>query len=302
MRRIKVLVVDDAVVVRKIIGEVLGVDPELEVVGTAPNGRIALAKLPQLAPDLVMLDLEMPELDGLDTLRELRRSHPKLPVIMFSTLTRQGAKATLEAMARGASDYVTKPSSSVSLTLAIDRLRAELIPKIKALCGATQAAAPSPSAARCTPIATRIASSLPRRIDLVAIGVSTGGPNALSQLIGALPADLPVPVVIVQHMPPLFTRLLAERLAESSPLPVAEAVPGAVLAPPQVWLAPGDFHLAVEQVGGDVVLRTHQQPPENSCRPAVDVLFRCRGDDGDGPGWAPRVRGARADRSRTPSR
>jgi chemotaxis response regulator CheB len=154
----------------------------------------------------------------------------------------------------------------------------------------------------CTPIATRIASSLPRRIDLVAIGVSTGGPNALSQLIGALPADLPVPVVIVQHMPPLFTRLLAERLAESSPLPVAEAVPGAVLAPPQVWLAPGDFHLAVEQVGGDVVLRTHQQPPENSCRPAVDVLFRCRGDDGDGPGWAPRVRGARADRSRTPSR
>jgi two-component system chemotaxis response regulator CheB len=270
---IRVLVVDDSVVIRRLLRDVLSADPLIEVVGTASNGHIALAKVTQLSPDLVVLDVEMPELDGLATLRALRASHPQLPVIMFSSATARGAAVTIEALLLGANDYVTKPSNVGSLGMAIDRVREELVPKVKALCGAPSGLPPSPVPSRPGSAAARPALP-PSRIDVVAIGVSTGGPTALAQVLSSLPGDLPVPAVIVQHMPPVFTRYLAERLDAQCALRVSEAGGGEALEPGHVWIAPGDSHLVVHRLDGRVGLRTHQGPPENSCRPAVDVLFR----------------------------
>ncbi|MEO5798035.1 MAG: chemotaxis response regulator protein-glutamate methylesterase [Gemmatimonadales bacterium] len=282
MSRIRVLVVDDAVVVRRLVSDALASDPEIEVVGTAANGRIALAKLDQINPDVVTLDIEMPELDGLGTLRELRKLRPHLPVIMCSTLTERGGSATLDALALGANDYVTKPHGYSNADEALARLRDQLVPKVKALGLRAQqrsAAAPTVGVA-----SRRVAMPVPRpplapaapggRLDVLTIGVSTGGPNALAALIPMLPADLPVPVLIVQHMPPLFTRLLADRLNGTSKLQVREAVAGAVVEPGTVWIAPGDQHMEVVREKTRVVIRLHDGPPENSCRPAVDVLFR----------------------------
>jgi two-component system chemotaxis response regulator CheB len=264
--RIRILVVDDAVVYRRLVADELNADPALEVVGTAPDGKIALAKLPQVAPDLVILDVEMPELDGLATLREIRKTYPKLPVIMFSALTERGAAATLDALALGATDYFPKPTNMGSLDASLQVIRDELIPEIKAICGrggpVTALPPPAPGPARTGPV------------EVVAIGTSTGGPNALAELFAALPADLPVPVVIVQHMPPMFTRLLAERLSAEFPVKVEEGRAGEPLRPGRAWIAPGDYHMVVARDGADVRLQVHQDPPENSCRPAADVLFR----------------------------
>lgn len=269
--RIRVLVVDDAVVVRRMVSDALAADPELEVVGTAANGRMALARLPELRPDVITLDVEMPELDGLETLRALRKSYPRLPVIMFSTLTERGAAATLDALALGANDYVTKPSNVGSATLAQQRIRDELIPKIKSWC---QRTASSATMARSAILNKPARPARVARAEILAVGVSTGGPNALAELLGGLPADFPIPVVIVQHMPAVFTRLLAERLDAHSPLAVREAAGGEELTAGTVWLAPGDYHLEVTRRQSRMYSRLHQEPPENSCRPAVDVLFR----------------------------
>lgn len=278
MRKIRVLVVDDSTVIRRLVSDVLAEDPALEVVGFAANGKLALAKIPQLNPDVVTLDIEMPEMDGLATLKELRKIHSKLPVIMFSTLTQRGAVATIDALSLGATDYVTKPANVGSVTAAIQKVREDLIPKIKAVCryddplaqpsGPTQPQRSRPTVgAHCSlPPAARPA--------IIAMGVSTGGPNALTEIFSQLPADLPVPIVVVQHMPPLFTRYLAERLDAISPLTVREAASGEVLKAGCAWLAPGDYHLALTRSGGEIITRLHQGPPENSCRPAVDVLFR----------------------------
>ncbi len=281
-RPARVLVVDDAVVIRKIVTDLLKEDPDIEVVGTAANGRIALQKITQVNPDILTLDVEMPELDGLDTLRELRKTHPKLPVIMFSTLTERGASATLEALALGASDYVTKPANIGKVTEALQRIREQLIPKIKALCGvAPGAPAPRPDSALTrsslspsSPLERAAVPTTGRLPEVLAIGVSTGGPNALAAIIPLFPADLPVPVVLVQHMPPMFTRLLAERLNQQSKVHVREAAGGEVLEPGVVYIAPGDFHLTVRRQGTRIVTALNQEPHENSCRPAVDVLFR----------------------------
>jgi two-component system chemotaxis response regulator CheB len=201
---------------------------------------------------------------------------------MYSTLTERGAEATLEALSKGATDYVTKPSNVGNAAQGLECIRAQLIPKIKAICGhALGLPVPSPLAA--TVASKTLTPRLPfprreERIDIVAIGVSTGGPNALASLIPTLPRDLPVPVVIVQHMPPVFTRLLAERLAAKSQIGVEEGYPGAVLEPGCAWIAPGDYHMVVAIDHHQVMLRTHQGPPENSCRPAVDVLLRSVAD------------------------
>ena len=268
MPPIRVLVVDDSVVVRKLLCDALASSAEVSVAGTASNGALALARIPQLNPDVITLDIEMPGMNGLETLAEIRKLYPKLPVIMFSTLTERGASVTLEALSLGASDYVTKPTNSESLAGAMEQVRRELVAKI--LCLGVHRASP---AARIAPkISTRTGSV--GRIEILAIGVSTGGPNALAQVIPLLPADLPVPVVIVQHMPPLFTRLLAERLNAQSRLAVREAENDRSLEPGSVWIAPGDYHMVVARRGTGVVLNLHQEAAENSCRPAVDVLFR----------------------------
>ncbi len=207
MRKIRVLVVDDSVVIRRLLTDILSQDPEIEVAGSAPNGRIALQKLTQLNPDLVTLDIEMPEMDGLATLPELRKIFPKLPVIMFSTLTARGAMATLDALARGATDYVTKPANVGSVSAGMQSVRDQLLPKIKALCPfnvATVARAAKPVVRQ--QFAAPLQPQRPKRAcDIIVIGSSTGGPQALGTVLKALPATLPVPIVVVQHMPPVFT-------------------------------------------------------------------------------------------------
>ncbi|HVI10890.1 MAG TPA: chemotaxis response regulator protein-glutamate methylesterase [Candidatus Binatia bacterium] len=269
MDPIRILVVDDSLVIRKLLSATLSSDPEIQVAGTASDGHLALAKIAQLHPDLVTLDVEMPGMNGLEALAALRKDHPKLPVIMFSTLTERGASATLDALALGASDYATKPSNTGSPEVAIAAIRNELLPKIKALCGRVHIR-PIP---RAVP-RFAAAQALRRRVEIVAIGVSTGGPNALAEVLPRIPADFPVPIVLVQHMPPIFTRMLAERLGASSQIAVHEGCDGAALAPGEAWIAPGNFHMTIKRRGMNSRIELNQDPPENSCRPAVDVLFR----------------------------
>jgi two-component system chemotaxis response regulator CheB len=272
MTSIRILVVDDSAVIRKVLSETLSGDPALEVVGTASDGRIALAKIPALKPDLVTLDIEMPVMNGLETLAEVRKLYPKLPVIMFSTLTERGAGATLDALALGASDYATKPSNTGSPTVAIERIRVELIPKIKALCGVAATLKLFPLLGSKPALKPRPRSH--SGIEIVANGTSTGGPNALAAVLPWIPANCPVPIVVVQHMPPIFTRLLAERLDKNSAITVEEGRAGALLEPGIAWIAPGNFHMKVLRTAMDCRLSLYQGPAENSCRPAVDVLFR----------------------------
>src|SRR4051812_2504261 len=279
MRKAKVLVVDDAMLIRRMVTDVLAADPSIEVAGEAANGRIALQKIAQLSPDLVTLDVEMPEMDGIQTLKEIRKTYPRLPVIMFSALTERGAADTLEALHHGASDYVTKPASAAGRATAQQRILEDLVPKIKSLCrigtpaqaGQMKRDAAAPAAAR--PFALRAVGPA-ITADLVAIGVSTGGPAALAEGLSHLPADFPAPILLVQHMPQMFTRFLAERLNGQTPLSVAEAVDGQPLKPGMVYVAPGDFHLTVKRRSGTVVTVLDQAPPQNSHRPSADVLFK----------------------------
>jgi two-component system, chemotaxis family, protein-glutamate methylesterase/glutaminase len=266
---IGVLVVDDSVVIRRMVSSVLDADPDLAVVGTAANGRIALEKLDQLRPDIIILDVEMPVMDGLATLRALRLTHPNLPVVMFSTLTERGAMATLDALAAGATDYVTKPSHAGSVAASIERVRLELVPKVKGLVSAARARATF--AGRPAPTVRPVRQD---RVDVIVVGSSTGGPDAVTSIASKLPADLAVPVLVVQHMPALFTRLFAGRLDRSCPLKVVEAVDGQLVEAGSIIVAPGDHHLSVRRYGADVRVRLTQDPPENYCRPSVDVLFR----------------------------
>jgi len=291
MPKIRILMVDDAAVFRRAVAEELSNDPDLEVVGTAANGRIALAKMPQVCPDIVILDVEMPEMDGLTTLKELRKTYPRLPIIMFSALTERGAEATLDALALGATDYFTKPVNEGGLDASLKIVREQLVPEIKALCASALARGIESGAKRQEPGPATQASPLkqevadrpwlrpsldgrPSPVRILAIGTSTGGPNALAEVFRRLPGDFPVPIVIVQHMPPMFTRLLAERMSTEFPIRAQEGSPGTILEPGHAWIAPGDYHMIVVRDGAKARLMLHQDPPENSCRPAADVLLR----------------------------
>lgn len=280
MRRIRVLIIDDSVVIRRILGDVIAADPSLEVVGAAANGRIGLQMVTQLNPDVVTMDVEMPEMDGLTTVRELRKTHRRLPVIMFSTLTERGASTTLDALSAGASDYVTKPSNVGNVGEAIRRISIDLIGKIKALCGmkaspAAAAALPALRPVRPKPLVGGTTGTAGTTfVRLLAVGSSTGGPVALASFIGGLEANFPVPVIITQHMPPMFTRMLAERLSLGGKLKVKEGAAGDILQPGHGYVAPGDYHMTVHRQDGQFRIALNQQPPENSCRPAVDVMFR----------------------------
>lgn len=287
---IKVLVVDDSVVIRKMVGDVLASDPDIEVVGVAANGSIALDKIEQLKPELITLDIEMPVMDGLETLKELRKRHATVKVIMFSTLTERGARASLDALALGANDYVTKPANVGSVAAAQQCLRDELVPKIKGLCRLAMPARPAATAPQAAArpvvspsVATAATAAMPpvnaakrvkQRIDVVAIGISTGGPNALIEMLPTLPKNFPVPIVIVQHMPEMFTKLLADRLNEKSAIEVREAAAGDQLQPGLALIAPGGFHMTLERKGNVVETALNKDAPENSCRPAVDVMLR----------------------------
>ncbi len=270
--KVRVLVIDDSVVIRRIISVTLASDPAIEVVGTAADGSIALARIAQLSPDVVTLDLEMPGMDGFETMRAIRAKYPKLPVLVFSTLAQRGAEATFDALAMGANDYVRKPSTLGGASASAAEAREELTRKVKGLGGVLEA--PSRSYASGASKTTGPAALHRGTIEVVAIGTSTGGPTALGAVLGELPAGLRTPIVVVQHMPPHFTRILAERLDSQCAVRVREAEDGMPIEPGGVYIAPGDYHLEVAYRGGRLVAVTHAGPPENSCRPAVDVLFR----------------------------
>jgi two-component system chemotaxis response regulator CheB len=277
--RIRVLVVDDSAVMRRMITDALEIDPDIEIVGIAANGRIALNKIPLVVPDVVTLDMEMPDLDGLQTLAILRKAYPRLPVIMFSMVTQRGAVATLDALSLGATDYVTKPRDVASIGEAIQRVREQLLPKVKFFGGAVQGTSltvrPAPPPPRQSIFVAPPSARPPTGVvEILAIGSSTGGPNALHLLFSELARDLPVPVVVTQHMPALFIALLAERLDKLGTIRVREAVAGAKLEPGCAWIATGDKHLRVISEAGVKRLVLSDEPPENSCRPAVDVMLR----------------------------
>lgn len=278
MRKMRVLVVDDSVVARRVLANVLSSDPAIDVVGTAPNGRIALAKIAQATPDLVTLDVEMPEMGGMETLAALRKTNPLLPVIFFSAFIEQGSATAESAISFGGVECVTKPVGGADA--ASSAIREHLIPKIKGHLSRTVAGTalvprtdPPPVVfpGGSLPVHT---SQLVSRVDIVVIGASTGGPSALEKLLAFLPKDFPVPILIVQHMPAGFTALLANRLSSKCKIPVTEARADQILRPGHAWLAAGGRHMVVEVTNGEAHARIFDAPPENSCRPSADVLFR----------------------------
>src|SRR5450631_996114 len=247
--RIRVMVVDDSVVIRRLVTQALEQDPMIEVVGTASNGAIGLQRIPQFNPDVITLDIEMPDMNGLEMLRRVRREYPQLRVIMFSTLTERGAAITLEALTLGADDYVAKASNNGSLDRSLARLREEMIPKIKQFfrMPATSVSTAKPAIAAA---AVAVSQGLKLRPKVLAIGVSTGGPTALGAILPSFPASFPLPILLVQHMPPLFTRLLAERLNNACQLKVEEASQGEAVEVGKILIAPGDFHMKVASTAG----------------------------------------------------
>jgi two-component system, chemotaxis family, protein-glutamate methylesterase/glutaminase len=309
----RILIVDDSAVMRSLLRSVVVSDPRLEVAGTASDGASALRAMDSLNPDLILLDVEMPVMDGLSTLKQMKARGRREPVIMCSSLTQRGAKVTIEALASGAADYVAKPSGQASREAAVQSLAQDLIPKILALTAAPAAVHdsfsthhgvfPAPSGASPSslsslsrmispelkvpgifaPFAQPLTQTITAAPGVLLIGVSTGGPAALDVLLPTLPANFPLPVLVVQHMPELFTKLLAERLDLRCQLRVAEAVSGQPIRPGTIYIAKGNWHMEVcatdslPAPSGSLpaaILRLNQAPLENHCRPAVDVLFR----------------------------
>jgi two-component system chemotaxis response regulator CheB len=274
--KIRVLVVDDSALMRRVICNLLEEDPDLQVVGTAVDGYDAIHKVQELSPDVLTLDLEMPRLDGLQTLGYLMSERPT-PCIMLSAYTPSGAETTLKALEYGAADFVQKPSGAISLNL--ERVREELIDKVKIARHIDLKRLPfrdgvSPLGSRdyaAKPVPPAPVSSITKGI--IAIGCSTGGPRALAELVPSFPRDLSMPVVIVQHMSGGFTKSLAERLDKDSLIRVKEAEEGEPLLPGHAYLAPGDWHLEVERKGLGALARLNQRPPVQGVRPSVDLLF-----------------------------
>jgi two-component system, chemotaxis family, protein-glutamate methylesterase/glutaminase len=276
----RIFIVDDSAVMRSLLRSVVTESAGLEVAGTASDGVSALKSLEFQSPDLILLDVEMPVMDGLATLRELRARGFKMPVIMCSSLTQRGGKVTIEALASGASDYVAKPTGQSGRDEAIATLARELIPKIQALIERPKFQPAAPAATRnplVFPAQASTAEQAYRAPTVLAIGVSTGGPAALDVLLPALPSSFPLPVLVVQHMPEVFTQLLAERLARRCSLKVHEAVNGEPVSAGTVYIARGNWHMETlppARSGAPVTIRLNQNPLENHCRPAADALFR----------------------------
>jgi two-component system chemotaxis response regulator CheB len=264
---IRVLVVDDSAFMRRVIGQAIAAQPDLELAGTAINGLDALVKVEQLQPDVVTLDVEMPEMDGLTALRHLMARYPR-PVIMVSSVTQAGATATIRALTIGALDFVGKPSGSISLDF--DRVREDLLQKIR-VAATARLGGPLPAAApRSLPLQSRPAARRDGFDRLVVIGSSTGGPRALGSLVPALPNDGHTAYLIVQHMPAGFTQSLAQRLDSQSALTVREAGPGDHLAAGLALVAPGDFHL---RVTGSGAIELDRADRVHGVRPSVDVTL-----------------------------
>ena len=279
MAKIRVLVVDDSVVIRRMVAKALETDESIEVAGVAANGSIAVQKIPQVNPDAITLDIEMPVMDGIATVKKIRETYPDLPVIMFSALSTKGARATLDALAAGATDYVTKPSNIGNASEGLESLKAELLPKIKAHfpCDRSEVSKAASTKPLKPELETELSFACKRTISppsAICIGSSTGGPNALNDLFYEIDEPLPVPTFIVQHMPPIFTKTLADRLDRISPNRFFEGQEGQIVETGCVYIAPGGKHMEVVRANDQVTIHLHEGAPENSCRPAVDVLFR----------------------------
>ena len=277
-RKIRVLIVDDSALMRQLIGDIIKTDPRLEVAGTARDGKDALVQIQKLKPDLVTMDVEMPNMDGLKALEEIMRVCP-LPVVMVSSLTQSGAETTLKALNLGCVDFVPKPSGSISIN--IKDVGHELIEKVIAASTAqikplSKFGMKNFSGVRMSPPSSL---ALSRRIDIVAIASSTGGPMALSELIPKLPAKFPVPIVITQHMPKEFTGSFAKRLNDSSKVEVIEGFSGLTLKPGRVVIAPGGSHLLVKRRNGNAICDLSDAPPVLSVKPAANIMFLSVADE-----------------------
>ena len=267
---IRVMIVDDSAVVRGLVARWMGEEPGLEAVARHPNGKLAVEDVARSVPDVILLDIEMPVMNGLEALPLLLRARPGVRVLMVSTHTKRNAEISLKALTLGALDYVSKPDTNREITTLPD-FRQEIVHKVKALAAVhTRADAPH-APRRVGPVTKRGYSLVPPRV--MVIGSSTGGPVALSSMLQALSPSLgSIPVLVAQHMPAMFTTVLAERLAGVTGLEVREAVDGEPLRPGRVYLAPGDFHMTVCQ-GLPPTLAVRDGPPVHFCRPAVDPLF-----------------------------
>jgi len=267
----RILIVDDSAAARRILKNAISSDARLEVAGMASNGDTALTYIQQLKPDLVVLDAEMPGMTGFAALAELRKTNPQMPVILLSDLALGGALARLDALSLGANDYLSKKGVTAGLPGSLDGLRRELLPKIHALCKRNERLN---SRVGSQPLLELPTFPRPQKeIAVVVIGVSTGGPQALLEFLPGIPRDLPVPVVVVQHMPVSFTSIFAARLRSKCSLPVQEVASGEQAAPGVIWLSPGGKHLRLCASASGVVLELNTSPPRNFCRPSVDVLF-----------------------------
>ncbi len=300
-KNLRVLVVDDTIVYRKAVSDILAEIPGVEVVGIAHNGKIAMYKIATLKPDLLTLDIEMPEMNGIEVLAELQKHHPGVGVIMLSTLTADGSDMTMKALELGAFDFILKPQSSANLQEGKNQIKSALQPMLEAFRNSRNAASflatkgvftrtrtlpgkkvDSPAPPQTITGSSNTAKKSARRgkSEIVTIGISTGGPNALSQMLPLLPGDLDVPVVIVQHMPPVFTKSLAASLDAKCALTVKEAEDAEPLLPNTVYIAPGgkQMKLVASADGKNRIIKLTNDPPENSCKPAVDYLFRSVAD------------------------
>ena len=298
----RVMVCDDSAVIRGLISRSLESDPEIQVVTTVSNGQMAINALARHPVEVLILDIEMPVMDGLTALPELIRTQPGLQIIMASTLTRRNADISMRALAAGAADYLAKPTTTMALNAAQD-FKTELAAKVKALGAARRRTAGlrapggarrEPTVAPAAPVAEPAAPGMrpmPRLVpgsrgqitlrpatkevpDIVAIGSSTGGPQALFSVLGALKPGITQPIVITQHMPATFTTILAEHIERASGIPTVEASDGMPVEGGHIYVAPGDFHMTVEQQGTHRVIRLLKTPPENYCRPSVDPMLR----------------------------
>jgi two-component system, chemotaxis family, protein-glutamate methylesterase/glutaminase len=289
---VSVLVVDDSALMRNLISKIIEATPGLAVAEKAMNGVFALQKIPRCDPDVIVLDIEMPEMNGIDFLKERKRLGIEIPVIILSSLAKEGAAVTMEALALGAADFITKPSGSVSSDIhtvagQLSRLLLAYGSQHQRRKGKTppkyQFEAPERMFEPVPVLEVRAAERVkspppvplrqPGPIELIAIGISTGGPNALREVFAKIDADLPQPVLVVQHMPPGFTEEFAKSLDRICPLDVKEAADGDLVKPGRVLIAPGDKHIVVEKKSLGSVVRLSDAPLENGQRPSADVLF-----------------------------
>lgn len=286
---LRVLVVDDTVFYRKAVSDVLSEIPDVEVVGTANNGKIAMSKIVSLRPDILTLDIEMPEMNGLDVLASLRSDAPEVGAIVLSTLTHKGSELTMQALELGAFDFITKPETT-SMEDSKKEIKNSLASMLKAfsrreeikriLRGKSSIRELAPKGSSPSDLGNVVArmKGIGRRIkaEIVGIGISTGGPRALSQMMPKIPPDINVPILIVQHMPPIFTQSLAKSLDSKCEIEVREAIDGEIVQSNRALIAPGGKQMKIVAApdGKNRIVRITDDPPENSCKPSVDYLFR----------------------------